>query len=330
MRVRFIFVLLLVSAVCGSSVMWAEGADASTTSTFSAANTFILKESAVVSDTVVRIRDIALMDNNTRQRIGNLAVAVSPEPGKTNAIERKEIYEKLVGNGIGSPQLKGASRVKIIRRGTTIHPSFFKDRVLQYILTHSRWKEGVSVQIVSSKPMLIPEDGVRWELTPANGQDFFGNLLFKVRALSGSTGEELFSNWLVAKLTIRKRVAISNRTLQKGQSIGVGEIRWEVREITPFTKGAILSERALFGQRAGRIIRTNSVITSGLLMRHYMVKRGSLATLNVNFNGIKATSRVKVLKDGAMGDTIQVMNTDSRKILAAVVTGQNKLEVPVQ
>ena len=295
-----------------------------------AANTFVLKETAIVSDSVVKMKDIALMDTVTRDRIGQLVIAVSPELGASHSVSKREIYEKLVGNGIESPEIKGADGVKIIRKGVTVEPSFFRDMVQDYVVTNSKWKDGVDVEITSAKALMIPETGVRWQLMPANGQDFFGSVLFKINAYSKTSSELIYSNWITAKLKISKKVAVSNRTIQKDERLSQEDFRWETREITVFTKDAILDERGLIGQKSGRIIRPNTVITTGLMERKYLVMRGSTALLTAHLNNVKATSTVKVLANGGYGDTVQVMNSVSRRILSAVVTGKNKLEVIVE
>ena len=293
-------------------------------------DTVVLKARAVVSDDIVRIKDIALMDAPTRSRIGSLVIAAAPGLGNTTTIGKQEIYEKLIGNGVSSPQVKGAASVTVMRKGMVVEPTFFKEKIHQYIVTHSKWKDGVEVEIVTSKTIVVPESGIRWQLTPANGQDFFGNILFKVKAISDTNNEEIYSNWIVAKLKINKLVAVSNRTIQKNETIGENDIRWENREIDAFIKSAILDKQEIIGRKAGRIIRPNSVITESLMEKKLFVRRGDMATLVARLKGIKATSTVKVLANGSYGDTVRVMNTQSKKIISAVVTGKNTLEVNVQ
>jgi flagellar basal body P-ring formation protein FlgA len=292
----------------------------------------VLKNQAVVSSDIVKIKDIAQMDNSTRNRIGNLVIAAAPELGAATTISKKEIYEKLIGNGftLTLAQLKGAASVKILRRGLVIKPAHFTEHIRQYITTHSKWKDGVTVKVVSAKDIVIPESGVRWQLMPANGQDFFGNILFKIKAYSNKTNEELYENWIVAKLTIQKSVAISNRTIQKNEPISESDIRWETREITVFTKDAILSPKEILGQKSGRIIRANSVITAKLMAKKFLVRRGGMATLVAKINNVKATSQVKAMSNGSYGDMIRVMNTRSKKIISATVKGRNLLEVNVE
>jgi len=299
----------------------------SNTDTF---NTLVLKQKAFVNNDLVKMKDVALMNATTRGRIGDIVIAVAPEMGKTDTIRKQEIYEKLVGNGFKNPQLKGAVSVTVQRKGSLINPAFFKEKIHEYIVGHSRWKKGVHVEIVTSKKIAVPDSGIYWQLVPANGQDFFGNILFKIKAISNTSKEVLYSNWIVAKLKITQLVAISNRAIQKKETINSSDIRWEEREITAFFKDAILNEQELVGQRAGRIIQPNSVITESLLEKKLMVRRGGIATLVANFKGIKATSTVQVLANGSYGDIVRVINTQSKKILSAVVTGKNTLEVSVQ
>jgi flagella basal body P-ring formation protein FlgA len=292
----------------------------------------VLKHRAVVSSDIVKIKDVAQMNQSTRNRIGNLIIAAAPELGSTTTISKKEIYEKLIGNGFNltQSQLKGAANIKILRKGQVINPSHFQGMIHQYITTHSKWKDGVTVKVVSAKDIVIPESGVRWQLMPANGQDFFGNILFKIDGYSNRTNEEIYSNWIVAKLTIRQPVAISNRTIQKNEPISESDIRWETREITVFTKDAILNSRDIVGHKSGRIIRANSVITGKLMEKKFLVKRGGMATLIAKINHIKATSQVKVMSNGSYGDLVRVINTRSKKIITATVKGRNLLEVDVE
>ncbi|MCP4148370.1 MAG: flagellar basal body P-ring formation protein FlgA, partial [bacterium] len=296
-KIMYLSVILLIVAVC-----------------LPAADTFVLKDNAVVSDRIVRMKDIALMDTPTKNRIGALVIAVSPEMGASSTIKKEVIYKKLIGNGINSPQLNGADLVKITRKGTIVKPSFFKEQIHNYIVTHSRWKEGLTIEMVTKKEIVVPVSGVRWQLTPANGQDFFGNVLFKIRAFSGSTNEEIYSNWIVVKLKITKLVAVSNRTINKNERLAAGDLRWEPREINVYTKDAILIKEEIIGQKAGRIIRPNSIITTGLLAKKYMVRRGAVALLIARLKSVTATSNVKVLANGGLGDTIRVLNLTSKRI----------------
>jgi len=292
------------------------------------ATSFVLKSSAVVFDEVVKMRDIALMDKLTKSKIGGLIVSYSPNIGKQLTISKREIYEKLIGNGIANPVLKGAKNVSINREGKLVNTVFFKKRILDYIKKYSRWKNGLTLKIITNKKIIIPISGVSWKIIPVNGQDFFGNILFKIRAFKN--GEELLSDWIVARLKIEKKIAIANKTIRKDEIIGKDDIRWEEREITAFTKNAVFEESGIVGQRAGRTIRTNTVITTNNLESKYLVRRGFISSLIVKYKSIRAVADVIPMSNGRYGDMVKVMNKNTKKILSAIVVGQNKMEVKVR
>ncbi len=289
---------------------------------------FVLKENAVVFDEVVKMKDVALMDNATVRQIGDMVITASPKIGSKLTIGKREIYEKLIGNGISDPVLRGAARVQVNRNGKSVHASYFKNQILRYIQTHSKWKSGLSLTVVSNKRFVVPDTGVSWEITPVNGQDFFGNILFKVKAVKNNL--ELFSDWIVARLKIKRLVAISNRTLGRNELIQKKDIRWETREITAFLKNAVLDEKQIIGKRAGRTIRTNSVITENNLESAFLVRRGYLSSLVAKYKSIHAVADVIPMSNGKYGDLIKVVNKNTKTVLTAMVIGQNKMEVKIR
>jgi len=292
--------------------------------------TLVLKEKSVVSGEIVRVKDVALMEPGVMDRVGQLIISVSPELGKSISIQKQEIYEKLVGNGVQPIEIKGPSSITVLRKGTVLKSSFFKESIYEYITTHSKWKDGLQVEIVTTKEVVIPESGFRWQINPANGQDFFGNVLFEVKAISTDTNEVLYSGWVTAKLKIVKDVPVTNHEIQRNQVITDADIRWESREVTPFTKDVILEKSELIGRRSDRFVRANTVLTTSLLEKEFMVRRGETAVLVAQTRNVSASTHVKVLADGCIGDPVQVMNLVSKRIITAVVNGKNSLEVRVE
>ncbi len=293
------------------------------------ANTsFVLKDSTIVFNEVVKLNDIALMDKNTNKRIGDLVISASPKIGNGMLISKNEIYAKLIGNGIIKPNIKGAKSVLVNRNGKTISAKFFKSRILNYIKKYSKWKTGLSLKIVSTKQIIIPEAGVIWKIIPVNGQDFFGNILFKIKAYKAN--KELYSDWIIAKLKIEKKVAIANRIIRKNELIGKDDIRWEEREITAFIKNAVFNPKLIIGRRSGRTIRTNTVITTNNLASEYLVRRGFLSSLTAKYKSIRAIADVIPMTNGKYGDMVKVINKNTKKILTAIVIGQNKMEVIIR
>ena len=290
-------------------------------------NSVYLRDYVEVSDSVVKFKDIAMLDSTLRNKIGDLVISASPDLGHSQLISKNEVFEKLKGNGVRL-NIKGSDTVKIVRKGINIKPDYFKKIILDYVSKNSKWGKDIQIKIISSKNIIIPAKGVMWQIFPAQGQDFFGNVLFKIKAFD--KGEQIYNGWIVADIKIIKKIPIANRRIMKGEVINKSDIRWEKRELTPFIKNAILDEKNVINKRAGRIISTNSVITEELMEKRFLVRRGQPALLVAVLKNIKATTSVIPLKSAGYGERIRVINPVSKKVLSAVVKDKNKLEVIVE
>ncbi len=286
-----------------------------------------LRERATVSAELVRIADVAELPAGADPRLGGLVIGAAPDPGAAQVYPRREIYEKLVGNGFTATRLEGAAAVRVERNGRSLETSFFQPAIAAYVARHSRWGDGLTVTVLPGRPLPVPGGDLEWIVQPANGGDFFGNVLFRVAARSGD--REVFNGWVTARLKIEAPVAVSNRALGPGEAIADADVRWERREITPFTRNAVLAPAELAGRRAARLIRPNTVLTAELLQGDWLVRRGQTATLAVDHHGVRATTTVRVLADGRLGDRVRAQNESSRQLLTARVTGSGALEVEV-
>jgi flagella basal body P-ring formation protein FlgA len=292
------------------------------------AESVYLKNKVVVYNESVKFQDVAHMDNQLRRECGGLLVGISPEFKEVTVLKKVEIRDRLNKNGYKGLILKGSDRIIIRRGGTLVKPGFLQKMVTDYIKNNSSWKNNFSIEMKNNKKFIVPEGKISWQLYPANGQDFFQNMLFRIKAYR--KGVEVLSDWLMIRLRIFREVALSKRTINRGELLNPSDIRWEKRELNRSYQDAVFDPSKLIGQRVGRTIGANTVITGRVLMREYAVRRGEFAILTANYKLIKASLKVVAMSDGRRGDFIRVKNTESKKILLARVTGKQKLEVDVQ
>lgn len=287
--------------------------------------TLLLQSEAIVSDQLVRLQDIAAMDTATLARIGDLIIARAPQPGKSEVFSRAEIRGKLRGRRLIDIELEGATAVRVIRKGSVCTPQMQGKLIRDYIKGHSPWGDDVEIEILNGRNLIVPENDFSWRIEATRSQDFLGTVLFSLKTIS--RGRESSAYWVSARLRVWREVAVSNRTLAKGEAIGSADYRWEKREITPFIRNALLNRESVNGLRTGRVVAANSVLTGDLLEKEWLVRRGEPASLQVAARNLAVTLRVIPLADGELGQRIRVSNENSRKIIYARVSGPNLLEV---
>ncbi len=287
-----------------------------------------LRAEAEISDQLVRLQDIAAMDPAALARLGELVMAVAPQPGRSEVFSRAEISDKLRGLGVNGVRIGGAAAVRVSRTGGICTPEMQEQLIREYLSGHSPWGPDLEIEILSKRDIVVPESDFSWRIEATRSRDFLGTVLFSLKTVHH--GRESAAYWISARLRVSREVAVTNRSLAKGETINESDIRWEKREITPFISDALLESRELLGRRTGRIVTANSVLTSACLEKQWLVRRGEPATLKTGSDVFSISLQVMPLTDGVMGQRLRVINESSRKIIMARVSGVNLLEVDRQ
>lgn len=90
---------------------------------------------------------------------------------------------------------------------------------------------------------------------------------------------------------------------------------------------AILNPQQLIGKAARRILRAGETVRAGDIAEPIVVHKGDLVTVALNTPGMQLTAQGKALEDGAMGASIHVANTQSKRVIDAVVAGPNQVVI---
>lgn len=77
----------------------------------------------------------------------------------------------------------------------------------------------------------------------------------------------------------------------------------------------------LIGKEVKRSTRAGQILSEDDVRTKVMVAKGKLITLNFSKGGIMLTTQGKALENGGLGDTVRVMNTQSKAVVQGTVTG---------
>ena len=84
---------------------------------------------------------------------------------------------------------------------------------------------------------------------------------------------------------------------------------------------------AFVGQELRRTIYAGHKINRAHVGAPILVKRNAPVTMIYNYGTMRLTAKGRALGAGSIGDTINVMNTSSRKKIIGIVTGPETVEV---
>jgi flagella basal body P-ring formation protein FlgA len=90
---------------------------------------------------------------------------------------------------------------------------------------------------------------------------------------------------------------------------------------------AITNRQQIIGKAARRILRAGETVRAGDIAEPIVVRKGDLVTMALNTPGMQLTAQGKAVEDGAMGTSIRVTNTQSNRVIDAVVVGPNQVVI---
>src|SRR5205085_188257 len=96
----------------------------------------------------------------------------------------------------------------------------------------------------------------------------------------------------------------------------------------PKAEGAVITDpTAAAGLAARHQLRPGQPLHDADLMKPALVQRNDIVTIFYEAPGINLTLRGQAQDGGALGDTINVMNTQSKRLVQGVVTGPGRVTV---
>lgn len=123
------------------------------------------------------------------------------------------------------------------------------------------------------------------------------------------------------------QVAILNHGVAAGDIVGEHDVEWSRVAVDKAGADAVTESSRLVNTESRRTMPAGSVLRLRDLRGAKMVAKGSIITIAVETANMSLTTQGRAMADGAMGDTIQVINTQSNRAVDAVVIGSGKVSV---
>jgi flagella basal body P-ring formation protein FlgA len=273
-----------------------------------------LKSSVVVEDAVVRLGD--LFDG-----LGELAetpVARSPAPGSRVELDVRWLAALADGYGVAWQPVSALDRTVVARASQTIDGHRIEAELLKAL--SARGLTG-DVSIVLDNPALrlhLPVDakatlgfaGLTYD--PANGR-------FSGRMVAPADDAPLAAATVTGRVVQMSEVPVLRRRMTPGQVITQADIEWLRLSTRRLAGNVVVDPANVIGKSPRRPIRPGEPVRATDLREPVLVPKNSLVLLRLETERMVLTTQGRALDDGASGQAIRVMNTQSRTIINGIV-----------
>ncbi|HEX4923333.1 MAG TPA: flagellar basal body P-ring formation chaperone FlgA [Bdellovibrionales bacterium] len=132
--------------------------------------------------------------------------------------------------------------------------------------------------------------------------------------------------WMTGRLSVWKSVPVATRLLSLQDRLEPSDIKWEKRDIT-FLPDTTPEEAELAGAQVRVAVGPQQILQRSHLVRKKALNRGEPVTITTGSTGWQITLKGIAQDAGYLGDTVRVLNPDTKKIVTGIVVAQGQVEV---
>ena len=283
-----------------------------------------LRASVTVTGDVVRIGD--LIDN--AGAVADVPIFRSPDLGTRGAVATDRIVEAIRSHQLVDIDTRGLTEVIVTRASRTITAQEISARVSQSLSGHFGLGDARDVTVNFDRdirPLQVEPD--------ATGDLQVLGLTYDPRTTRFDVTFDLPSSPTLhrqpARYTGTAMETIPAVTVQhpveRGQVLKETDLAIVRRPKTE--SGAITAMSAVVGLAARQQLRPDQPLHMADLMKPEIVARNDMVTIVYQAPGLMLTLRGQAQEAGALGDTIGVLNAESKRIVQGVISAPGRVTV---
>lgn len=277
----------------------------------------------------VTLADIADLSGDDRAILEQLARMPLGTVSGTRTLSRSEVFSVIKSKieGVQETNLTGADSVKIMQAVRAPEAGEIDAAVRDYLAAVTRWnKEEIEVQAVHNlKDIALPEGDVSLRVASRGVPSSFQNLLLSMEAVQDGKVQRTF--WIKADARVHAQVVRVTRPVAFRSILQEGDLQLAACDIADPRAEYYRSTAEAVGSIARRALSAGELLSHACIDEASFVRNGETVKLLVQSGGLRMSLMVRALQSGKIGDTVKVRNTDSDRVITAVVTGRGEVRI---
>ncbi|HSO21161.1 MAG TPA: flagellar basal body P-ring formation chaperone FlgA, partial [Desulfosarcina sp.] len=291
-----------------------------------------MKATAEVQEDTVRLSDIAVLSGAPSSRLkalGDTIVGSAPQPGQMRFVGIAYVRLCLRKAGFDTDALvfDGPEDVRISRPAAALPAERIRADVVSAIRRQMPWRhEQVTIDAVTfDENLQLPTGKLTYRIVPNRNEDFLGSTLLGLHLFVD--GVPLRRIWVNATISVKTDVVAVVRPLGKFQHIEREDLAVESRDLADLPADTVRRVEDALGNRTTRMIYPGTILQEGMFDAPPLVKRGDIVKIVADTGSMTITATGLVTQQGRRGEMVRVMNTHSKRVVLARVTGPGAVEV---
>ncbi|WP_029040886.1 flagellar basal body P-ring formation chaperone FlgA [Cucumibacter marinus] len=281
----------------------------------------VLKSSVTVEHGIVTVGDMF----NDAGPWAEEPLFRAPQPGTVGTVSLAAIEQAVRRAGLSDFDPAGLATIRVERSGIAVDV----ERITRLIAGELR--KGGQIGVGSELTLTLDNPLERFyadlsgePVVVSEFRRFEANDRFSARLLIAGQPAPVTISGRFTEMVAIPHLA---ENLDRGDIVSAGDIEYKLVPARLAQQYADLTSADFEGQAVRRSIRAGSILRPVDVVEPTIVKRNELITLFYQTGALNLSLRAKALSDGAVGDTVPVLNPMSNKIIHGVVTEGGKILV---
>jgi flagellar basal body P-ring formation protein FlgA len=242
-------------------------------------------------------------------------------------VPARAVLDAVRPHGLIAVDLRGLREVAVTHASRTIAAAEIEARIVSALTQRYNLGRPDNLKIVFDRDVRAIQLAVT-----ATGELSLARLSYEAQSrrfdVTFELGGGARAQWRYAGTAVETiEAAVPTRALARGDVIKAGDFIIERRPRSEFSSEPPAPSAALAGLAARRAVRAGQPLRNADLMKPELVQKNDTVMLHYEVPGIVLAMRGKALDSGAEGDTVSVLNVNSKRTIRGVVTGPGRVTV---
>ena len=285
-----------------------------------------LRAQVTVESDIVRVGDMVENAGSAAQ----IAIYRSPDLGTTGSLPIAQVINVLQAHQVIGVDTRGLKSVSVTRLARVLDSKEIEAQIAHALehrnglgdaanlhLTFDRG-DVQDVRLEASNAGALQTAAVRFD--PRNGRF---DVSFEIANETGNARTKLRFTGVAVEML---ETAVLTRNVERGELLKASDVATERRPKAEVGTDAAARGRAI-GMQMRRGLRAGQPLKTADLGKPDLVQRDDNVTLIYEAAGIYLTTRGKAVEAGTEGDTVSVLNLQSKRTIAGTVVGRGQVLV---
>jgi flagella basal body P-ring formation protein FlgA len=286
-----------------------------------------LRGNVAVNGDVVRIGDF--IDN--AGELAQIPLFRAPDLGTTGAVPVAQVLDALRAHNVIGVATGDIREVLVTREARTLHQKDIEAEIARALERRSGLGEAANLSLTLDRDVRVMQLDAnhRGGLSPIavryDPRNARFDVTFEIARDQGAQPTRLrFTGTAIETV----EVAVVTRSVERGEILKSADIVVERRPKSEAAYDPVPRERAV-GMQMRRSARAGQHLRVADLAKPDLVQRDQNVTLIYETGGLYLTMRGKAIDAGSEGDTVSVMNLQSKRTVQGTVTGPGQVTMSV-